>query len=69
MDNDEVLLLGSGFCGLSGKKQAIILGMAKALVFTQAERGQTAKAPINALTGAYKRRPADLPRSAGKVAQ
>ncbi|GHU72920.1 hypothetical protein FACS189450_14270 [Spirochaetia bacterium] len=55
MDNDEVLLLGSGFCGLSGKKQAIILGMAKALVFTQAERGQTAKAPLNALTGARRR--------------
>ncbi|GHT56599.1 hypothetical protein FACS1894109_06070 [Spirochaetia bacterium] len=53
MDNDEVLLLGSGFCRLSGKKQAEILGMAKALVFIQAGRGQ--KAPHNAVTGAHPR--------------
>ncbi|GHV87194.1 hypothetical protein AGMMS50255_4900 [Spirochaetia bacterium] len=50
MDNDVVRLLGSGFCSLSGKKQAEILGMAKALTFIQAGPGQTAKAPINALT-------------------
>ncbi|GHU14935.1 hypothetical protein FACS1894163_00080 [Spirochaetia bacterium] len=55
MDNDVVHLLRSGFCSLSGKKQAEILGMAKALTFIQAGPGQTAKAPINALTGAHQR--------------
>ncbi|GHV77277.1 hypothetical protein AGMMS49942_20980 [Spirochaetia bacterium] len=52
MDNEVVRLLGSGFCRLSGKNRAEILGMVTALAFTQAEPGQTATAPMNALTGA-----------------
>ncbi|GHV75738.1 hypothetical protein AGMMS49942_05590 [Spirochaetia bacterium] len=55
MDNDVVLLLGSGFCSLSGKKRAEILGMVKALAFTQAGHGRKAKAPINTVTGAQSR--------------
>ncbi|GHV24882.1 hypothetical protein AGMMS4952_01350 [Spirochaetia bacterium] len=55
MDTDEVLLLGSGFCGLPGKKRAEILGIVKALSFAQAGQGRKAKAPINTITGAHSR--------------
>jgi hypothetical protein len=55
MNNDEVLLLGSGFCSLSGKKRAEILGMVKALAFAQAGQGRKAKAAINVVTGAHSR--------------
>jgi hypothetical protein len=55
MDTDEVLLLGSGFCSLSGKKRAEILGMAKALIFAQVGNDQKATAPINAVSKVYGR--------------
>jgi hypothetical protein len=49
MDNDGKFALLKGFNRLSGEKQAEILGMVKALTFTQLGEGKKALAFVNAV--------------------
>jgi hypothetical protein len=53
MGNDGKLTLIKGFNRLSGEKQAEILGMVKALTFTQLGEDKKALAFVNAVNRSY----------------